>query len=506
MKIKYNFVLYLGLVLSTMFAIGCSKKEDIIKNTLVFAQLSEPKSLDPQNSTDTYSQNAIAQIYDRLFEINEKNGEPIPSLVKSYEKIGNNKIKIKLNEKIRFHNGDFLTSEDVHFTIMERAKKNLRVAHLYKLIENINIIDNYTFEIITSEAFAPLMNHLSHKSSSILSKKEFEKLGEDKYFQNPVGTGAYKVKSWDLGDKITLEAVPNYFKGDAKIKNIIIKGVPEENSKVIGLETGELDMILDIPAISWESIENNPSLTYVKAPSTTTAYIGLNVKKGILQDKEVRQAIALSVDKDAIISAVFSGTVEKAEQFLAPPVFGYDSTVKAQKLDIEKAKKIIETKELVGTELKIIVSSPERVQLATILQDQLKNIGLNLKIELLEWGTFLAESGNGSSDMFILGWAPSTYDGDYGYYPNFHSNQFGSNGNRMFYSNEKVDFLLEMAKKEMDLEKRRGFYKEITTILIEDNPVIPLYHGNDVFGVSKKLKNVIASGYPEFYKYEFINE
>ncbi len=156
--------------------------------------------------------------------------------------------------------------------------------------------------------------------------------------------------------------------------------------------------------------------------------------------------------------------------------------------------------------LKIIVSSPERVQLATIIQDQLKNIGLNLKIELLEWGTFLAESGKGNMDMFIMGWAPSTYDGDYGYYPNFHSNQFGSNGNRMFYSNKKVDNLLDMAKKEMNVNKRKDFYNQITTILIDDNPVVPLYHGNNVLGVSKKLKNVEASGYPEFYKYEFINK
>ncbi len=195
------------------------------------------------------------------------------------------------------------------------------------------------------------MNHLSHKTSSILNKKEFEKLGEDKYFQNPIGTGAYKVKSWDLGDKITLEAVPGYFKGDAKIKNIIIKGIPEENSKVIGLETGELDMILSIPPIAWESIEKSRTVTLVKAPSPTTGYIGLNVKKGILKDKEVRQAIAISIDKDAIITAIFSGTVGKAEQFLAPPVFGHNSTVKAQQLDIEKAKKIIKDKGLIGSEV-----------------------------------------------------------------------------------------------------------------------------------------------------------
>ncbi len=132
MKKKYSFILQLIWIIGTIFFISCSKSEKPIKDTLVFAQLADPKTLDPQNSTDTYSQNAIAQIYDRLFEINEKNGEPILGLAKSYEKIGDKKLKIKLNEKVRFHNGDFLTAEDVRFTIMERAKK-IQELHIFTI-------------------------------------------------------------------------------------------------------------------------------------------------------------------------------------------------------------------------------------------------------------------------------------------------------------------------------------------------------------------------------------
>lgn len=494
----------LALVTGTTLLTGCGKEKKEVKDTLVFAQLSDPKTLDPQNSTDQYSQNAIAQIYDRLFEINEDTGEPILSLAKSFKREGVNTLVIKLKEKVKFHNGDFLTAEDIKFTI-ERAKSNPRVAHLYKLIEKIEIINDHEIKVITSEAFAPLMNHLSHKSASILNKEVYDKIGEKAYLENPIGTGAYKMKSWDMGDRMVLEAVPGYFKGDAKIKTIVMKGVPEENSKVIGLETGELDMVLDVPAIAWENIEKSDNMQIETKASTTTGYLGLNTNKGILKDKDIRKAVAMAINKDAIIETVFLGKVTRAEQMLAPPIFGHDKNIKALSFNPEKAREIVKEKGLEGEELKIVVSSPERVQMATIIQDQLKNIGLNLKIELIEWGTFLAETGAGNVDMFIMGWGPSTYDGDYGYYPNIHSDQRGSDGNRTFYSNEKVDRLLEMARSELNVETRKNYYKEITQIIIEENPIIPLYHNNAVFGISKKLKNVKAAGYPEFYKYEYMN-
>ena len=497
-KIKFICIALLSL---TIISCGNKKSETTKKDTLVFAQLTDPKTLDPQNSTDTYSQNAIAQIYDRLFEIDETNGTPIPSLLKEYKRVDDNTILLTLKDNIKFSNGEPLTTEDVKFTL-ERAKKNPKVVHLYKTIENINIIDDQNLELITAESFAPLLNHLSHKTSSILNKKAVEELG-DKYFENPIGTGAYKVKSWSVGDNITLEAVDNYFNGEPAIKYVIIKSVPEENSRVIGLETGEIDMALDVPTISWDSLEETGKVNMVVGSSPTTGYVGINTKSHILSDPEVRQAIATAIDKQAIVDTVYMGKVKVANQFLAPPVFGHNTSANKQEFNIEKAKNIIQNKGLENKNLKIVVSSPERVQMATIIQDQLKKIGLNLNIELLEWGTFLAETGAGKSDLFIMGWAPSTYDGDYGYYPNIHSSQVGSNGNRAYYSNEKVDTLLENARKELDSTKRKAFYDEITEIIAIDVPVIPLYHGNTVYGVNKDLKNVNPSGYPEFYKYKF---
>ncbi|MGL5207902.1 ABC transporter substrate-binding protein [Cetobacterium sp.] len=496
---KKLFIVFftLGLVIFG----GCREKESKEKEKLVFAQLSDPKTLDPQNSTDNYSQVAITQIYDRLFEIDEKNGTPVPSLVESYKKINDNVLEIVLKKGVKFTNGDNLTAEDVKFTL-ERAKENPKVTHLYKMIKDIKVLNNNTLEIITEEPFAPLLNHLSHKSSSIINKKEVLKNSEN-YFNNPTATGPYKVQNWALGDSITLISNENYYKGSPKIKTVIIKAVPEENSRVIGLETGEIDMSLDIPAISWEELEKSGKAKVYSAPSTTTGYVGLNTKSPTLSNKLLRQIIAMAIDKESIVDTIYLGKTKVANQFLAPPVFGYNKDALPQEYNVEKAQQLLEENGLVGTKLKISVSSPERVQVATIIQDQLKKIGIDLEIELLEWGAFLSQTGSGNTDMFIMGWGPSTYDGDYGYYPNIHTSQMGSNGNRAFYSNPKIDSLLELARKENDIEKRKGYYKEIQEVLNEDVPLIPLYHGNVVYGVNTNLKNIEATGYPEFYKYEF---
>lgn len=496
---KKIFGIILALVLTLLG--GCGEKKIEKKDKLIFAQLSDPKTLDPQNSTDNYSQIAITQIYDRLFEIDEKTGTAIPSLVESYKQLDDKTLEIKLKKDIKFTNGELLTSEDVKFTI-ERAKSNPKVAHLYKMIKDIVILSDTEFQIITEEAFSPLLNHLSHKSSSIINKKEVMK-NEEKYFENPIATGPYKVQSWSIGDNITLSANQNYYKGVPSIKTVVIKAVPEENSRVIGLETGEIDMSLDIPAISWDELEKSGKIKVYSAPSTTTGYIGLNIKSPLLSNKILRQAIALAVDKQSIVDTIYLGKTKIANQFLAPPVFGYNKNVKDGEFNPEKAKEILEKNGLIGTKLKIAVSSPERVQVATIVQDQLKRIGLNLEIELLEWGTFLSQTGSGKTDMFIMGWGPSTYDADYGYYPNIHSSQIGSNGNRTFYSNPKVDELLEMARKESNNDKRKEYYLSIQEILNDEVPLIPLYHGNVVYGATESLKNISATGYPEFYKYEF---
>lgn len=507
----------LGAVFLSMFllaACGGNTKEETkaqepkqaavkpVKDTLVFAQITECKTLDPQDTTENYSQRIVTQVYDRLAEFEESTGNIVPGLAERWEKLDDNTMVFHLNKNVTFSNGDRFTAKDVKFSI-ERAKSLPKVGHLYKLIDRIEIIDDHTVKFITLEPFAPLLAHLTHKSASIVHSKLVQEDAK-KYFENPIGTGSYRVKDWKMGDRIILEAVDTYFKGKPSIKNIVVRAIPEDSSKLIGLETGEIDISADMAAISKRTIRTNSNLTLLEKSSLSTSYVGMNTERGILKDPEVRKAIALGINRDDIIDAIMEGGAQKATGFLAPSVFGYPKDEIFPDYNREEAKKIIESKGLTGAQLKINVSnSSVTQQLAEIIQAQLKEIGIILSIEPLEWGTFLAETGKGNADLFSMGWGPSTGDGDYGLYPNFHSSQLGANGNRSRYSNPKMDATLEAARKEMDIDKRKGLYGEAIKILNMDIPAVPLYYGNVNMGIRNNVKGAEAASYPLFYKMKF---
>ena len=481
---------------------GCGKKEKVVevkKDYLVYAQLSEGKTLDPQDSTDQYSQVVTTQIYDRLVEINELTGKIEPGLADSWEALDDKTLLLKLNTKAKFHDGTDFTGNDVKFTI-ERAQKMPKVGHLYGPIDNVEVVDADTVKIHTKVPFAPLLNHLSHKSAAILSEAYYKEKGKE-YFEAPIGTGSYKYDDWVIGDRITLLKNADYFKGEPKINKIIIKAIPEENSKVIGLETGEIDISSGILTIGRKTIVESDNLTFKEYPSTSTAYIGLNTQKGDLKDRNVRRAIAMGIDRDSIIKALVVGDTQVANDFLAPKVFGHSKDTKVLAYNPEEAKKLLDGKTYKF--VYAISNSQLNSQIAEVVQAQLKEIGIEIEIQVLEWGAFLSATASGELDIFSMGWGPSTYDGDYALYPNFHSTQLGAAGNRTQYMNPVVDKLLDDAKKEMNVEVRRQMYIDASRIINEDVPVLPLYYSNTTVGISNKLTGVEATSYPLFYKYDF---
>ena len=502
-------ILTLFICLFSFLLVNCGGKENNTKavseskDTLVFAQISECKTLDPQDTTEQYSQRLVTVLYNRLVEIDEMTGKIVPGLAKSWEMLDDNTLLFHLEENVKFHNGEKFTANDVKFTL-ERAKTLPKVAHLYQLISRVEVVDENTVKIVTSKPFAPILAHLSHKTASILSEKYYQEKG-DKYFENPVGTGPYKYKDWKIGDRITIEAFPEYFKGEPKIKYVVIRAVPEENSRVIGLETGEIDMTADLGAESRRTVmANSEKITYMEKSGVSVNYVGINTSKGILADKEVRQAIAMGIDRDAIINSIMMGAVKKANSFIAPATFGYSPDSKVLDYNLEAAKKIIESKGLTGSKLTLGVSnSVERMQMCEIIQAQLKEIGLEISIESLEWGTFLSATARGDLDMFTLGWGPSTYDGDYGFYPNFHSSQIGGSGNRSQYSNPEMDKLLDEAKKEINSEKRKELYKKVADIIYDEVPAIPMYYVNNTVAAVKNVKGVKPTSYIYFQELSF---
>ena len=154
-----------------------------------------------------------------------------------------------------------------------------------------------------------------------MSEKAVKAAG-DSYGQHPVGTGPYKFVSWQSGDKITLEANPDYFLGVTPIKNVVFRPVTEASNRTIGIETGELDLAYDIEGLDREKLRNDDSIVFLEEPSFGIDYIGFNTRKAPFDNVKVRQAIATAINADDFITAVYKGSGEKANSLIGPKYLG----------------------------------------------------------------------------------------------------------------------------------------------------------------------------------------
>lgn len=427
------------LLLVTLF-ISCGKEKESEKQTtitkenkLIYTQSSESVTLHPHEATDVYSRRIISNIFDRLIETDE-NLKIVPGLAESWEQLLPTELKFNLRKGVKFQNGDELTSEDVKYTL-ENAKKSSKVGTLY------------------SAPSGSLIHHLTHITASILNKNYYENTKDVNHA--PMGTGAYSLVEWKSGSYMTLKRNDEYFRGKPAIEIIEVRGIPEENSRVIAIETGEHHITGDIDSIG----------------------------RKILGDR-----------KDIRVEEISSLGV------------GYSKETAPFEYNPEEAKKLLEDSGYKDLSLTLVTSNNElRKQMAEIIQAQLKDIGIDVKIEILEWAAFLSTTGTGKSDLFMLGWSNSSGDADYGIGSVLHSSMKGSSGNRSFFDNPTFDALLDKGKVELDPIKRSELYAQAQNIMNEEVPVLPIYFMPASAGIREEVKGFVQSpiNNPTFYKLSF---
>lgn len=491
---KIKFILILALL--SVFFLSCGKAGINRKNqdTLKVAFAYKPRSFDPHRNTDSSTLAVTKQIYSNLFSLNE-NGEIIPELVEKVEILSDNSILLKLREKVYFHNGTELTAEDVKASLM----RNLAIPVSKVLVESIKeieVIDKYNLKIIQKNSPSILLHNLAHSSTAIVKEVE-----ENEDGINLVGTGPYKISDWSIAEKVQLEAFDKFYAGKAKMSNIIFLTIPETSNRVIALETGEIDIAYDIASTDIKGIEEKKGLKVINNLSLGTDFITINTKK--IPDKKIRQAIEYAIDKQAIIDTVYEGYSNIPNSILTPAVFGYSKEFIPREYNLEKARELLKESEVERMSLELwIYDEPTRQQMAQIIQANLKEIGIDVSIQVVEVSSFLQFTAAGEHDMLIGLWYISTGDADYGYYPLLHSTSVGGVGNRSFYSNLKVDKYLDYAREVTSLEERKKAYIEAQKIISEDVPLFPISYKNYTIGMQKNIEGFIfnPSGNHILYK------
>ncbi len=268
------------------------------------------------------------------------------------------------------------------------------------------------------------------------------------------------------------------------------KVVPESATRVADLETGNAHITDPVEPNEVQRINDSGVASVNQTASSSLSYIGFNIDKEPFNDEKVRQAISMLVNKEEIIEGVYEGFGVPAIGPLAPDVFGFTENVDAIDYNVEKAKELLkEAGYEDGFKTTIWTNdNQQRMDIAVLVQQELKKANIDVEIETLEFGTYLEKTAAGEHDMYILGWSVPTGDADYGLYALFHSSQKGDPGNRSFYENAEVDKLLDEGRQETDPDKRLDIYEEAQQLIIKDAPMVFIHHQEYLTGVSNKVK------------------
>lgn len=493
MKKLLSIMLCLSLAL-TMLA-GCSRPEEAstdtpenIRTDIVIADSADAATMDPHAANDGYSARVFNHIYDSLMRQTPDLGIE-PALAESWEYASDTEIIFHIRHGVKFHNGDELKASDVKFSI-DRMVSSPQVGSYFSKITEAAVIDDYTVSVQTSEPYAPLMFNLAGTYGSIVSEKAVTEAG-DSYNENPVGTGPMKLKEWAANDHISLIRNDEYWKCTPVATSITIRVIPENSSRTIALQAGEVDFLQATPSIDVDRILEDENLKTENYLSQSAAYLGFNCQKAPFDNVKVRQALNHAVDKDAVIDVILEGKGQPIHTVLAPDMPGANNDINYYPFDMEKAKALLaEAGYPNGFKTSINVSGDANNKTAQLIQANFAQLGVEMEINVMEFGTLLEMLSLGQHDMYIISYGAAG-NPDSTMSNVFHSASSPASGNRSLYSNPDVDELTDKARKTMAWEDRDPIYKEIQELIMADAPVIPLYAQQSFFAMNKNMEGYV---------------
>lgn len=465
---------------------GAKLDEDI-----VIVQALDMVSFDPTNTSDLSNGYVINSIYSKLFDFDEDlNAQP--ELVESYKMVSDTEWQFQIYKGVKTHDGQELTADDVVHSL-QRTQQGTAIGALFKPVDKISRIDDYTISITTDGPYPALPTALTHQACCIVPKHYSEQTASTDNWTKPIGTGRYVFEKRTIGDSIYVKRFDDYFNQDDKAcnKSLTFKIIPEGSGRTIAVETGEADINIVFDTVDYDRVLNNSKVQLWEHYSQTVWHLGYDNTQEWFNNKLVRQAINYAVDREACLEVGHNGhgTVVFNNATFAPTCLGAVENPKDKySYDPEKAKALMTEAGCPGFETEIIVFRDEAERMAVVVQAYLKEIGIDAKVTRIENAVFASYIADHKAPMFITSWG-AYWDPDL-----FLARRFSSAGiggvNRVWYLNPELDVLIEKGRSSFDNDVRAGVYKEIQEFLAEEAPECDLYVNTMYALANKDLKGV----------------
>jgi peptide/nickel transport system substrate-binding protein len=470
------------------------------EGALRFGLGGEVSVLNPILSTDTSSSAVEGTIFSGMVKVNEKL-EIIPDLARRWEVSKNGKIwTFYLRQDVKWYDGVPFTARDVKFTFDSVLNPKVNSVRRSDFIVDgkpvqFKIINQYTLQAILPKPFAPFLVNaaMSILPRHLLVEKD---INTAEFNRKPVGTGPFIFKEWQTGDHVTVSRNPSYYGGKPLLKEINFKVIPDENSRLVALEAGEIDEA-GIPPKDYRRMQAVKGINVFEFDALTYTYLGLNLASPKFTDRRVRQALAYATDKNQLVGLIFRGLASPAYAPSAPVSWAYSDAVPKYPYNPEKAKQLLKEAKAENLEFTILVNqgNKEREKAAVILQQQYKKIGIKVKVRVMEWSALLkiinAPKDPKDFEAVIIGWSLGI---DPDAYSIWHSSQYPKGFNFIKYRNPEVDRLLERGRTTIERKERKGIYARLWKLIAEDQPYIFLWYPKAVVGVSARVGGLSKPG------------
>lgn len=478
---------------------------------LTMALSREPKTLDPQLASSSAETSLLALFFDTLVYRTLDN-QYKPLLAKDWAFFDDGlSATFHLREGVVFHDGTPLNADAVVFTFQRFTKvgsKRSPLAGELQNIASIEKVDDLTVTFHFTSPSATFLNAISQPYAGILSPTAVEKAGEA-FGQHPIGTGPFTLAEWNAGQSLVLTPFDKFAWPPADVANpgrpyldkLVLKIIPDSTAQVNALKAGEVDIAYVTSADAISELENDPNITLLDIPSNGLYYLAFNLQKPPLDQLKVRQALSHAINKAEIVSIAFHDLAKPVFTLLPPNVPGASPELEAYELkyDPAKARQLLAEAGLTvdadgqvlwqgqPLRLKLITySSPLNSAIATLLESQLRAIGVGLDVQQMEVAGATEAANKGQHDLLL--WRYDWTDPD-ALAMWFSSDRIGA-GNRAFYRNPEVDALLKQGKMELDQSKRIPLYIEAQKRILQDAVWQPLATPLSKVAVRASIQNL----------------
>ena len=492
--------------LRALFAMGallplaaCNQHASTDRDTLHFIIESSPNNLDVRQGTDAQSERVGELIYDPLVR-KDDHFNLQPWLATSWERPDTLTWVFHLRSGVHFHDGKTLTADDVAWSIRSMTNGALITAKggAFAKVAGVDVRDPLTVVVHMRQPDPSLLFNLSDGLFGVVEKGAAGDEG-----LHPVGTGPYKFVSQVQDKEVVVERNPEYWAGAPKIERVRFEVIPDTITTALEMKKGSGDVESNVLTLDMvHALQGLPNLRTESGPGAFVLYANFNVTDPALRDPRVRQAIACSIDKDALIAALWRGQARPAETLLPPGHWAVadNATLPQYTHDVARAIRLLDEAGLKpdknGIRLRFTLktSTDETTRLeAQAMQEEMRAAGIELSLRSSEFATFYSDITKGAFQMYILRWIGSNEDPDIFRYTSASSMFPPKGGNRGHYSNARVDTLLQEANASTDQDVRRRAYIEVQQILANDLPAIPLWYPNNEVVHSTRLTNVMLN-------------